>query len=87
MIPTRSLLDLSAVVQYTESSDTLCSITDQILIRWCGTSHLHQEGPLPQKRSVGELPENLTRMCSCLAAGGVVGNPLHGVPHSARAPS
>jgi hypothetical protein len=86
-MPTRPLLDLSATMWHTEYSDTLCSVTSQILSRWYGANHLHQAGPLPQKRSVDELPESLSRMCSCLSVGGAYGAPLHGVLHSARAPS
>jgi hypothetical protein len=58
MMPIRPVLDLSIVVRYTESSDTLCSVTDKILIRWCGASHLHQAGHLPQKRLADELPKS-----------------------------
>jgi hypothetical protein len=87
MMPTRPLLDLSAVGRHTESSDTLCSVIDQILIRWCRASHLHQAGPLLQKRMVDELPESPSGTCSCPAVGGGAGDLLHGVPHSARAPS
>jgi hypothetical protein len=47
MMPTKPLLDLSAAVWHTESSNTLHIVTDQILIRWSGASHLHQAGPLP----------------------------------------
>jgi hypothetical protein len=48
-MPTRPLLDLSATEQHTESSATLCSVTDQILIRWCKASHLHQASPFHRK--------------------------------------
>jgi hypothetical protein len=48
-MPTRPMVDLSATVRHTVYVDTLCSVTDQILIRWCEANHLHQVGPLPQK--------------------------------------
>jgi hypothetical protein len=80
-------LDFSAIVRHTESSGTLCSVTGRILIRWCEANHLHPAGLLPQKRSADELPESQSRTCSCPVAGGGVGDPLDGVPHSARAPS
>jgi hypothetical protein len=83
MMPTKPLLDLSAAVWHTVSSDTQYSVTDRILIRCFGASHLHQAGPLLQERLVDELPESLSRTCSCLATSSAVGDPLHGVPHSA----
>jgi hypothetical protein len=86
-MPTRPMLDLSVVVWHTVSSDTWCSVIDQILIRWCGASHLHQAGPLLQQRPADELPESMSMMCSCPTTGSAIGDPLHGVPHSARAPS
>jgi hypothetical protein len=82
-MPTRPLLDLSATEQHTESSATLCSVTDQILIRWCGANHLLQACPSPQKSPTDELPESLNRMCSCPGAGGAAGIPPHGALHSA----
>jgi hypothetical protein len=75
------------VVQHTESSDTLCSITDQILIWWCEANHLHPAGPLLQKRLADELLRSQSQTCSCPVACGAMVNPLHGVPHSAQAPS
>jgi hypothetical protein len=87
MMLTKPLLDLSAVVHHTGSFDTRCSVTDRILIQWCRASHLHQVGPLLQKRSADEFPESLNRMCSCPTVGGVAVDPLHGMPHSAQAPS
>jgi hypothetical protein len=83
MMPTKPPLDLSAAVWHTVSSDTQYSVTDRILIRCFGASHLHQAGPLLQERLVDELPESLSRTCSCLATSSAVGDPLHGVPHSA----
>jgi hypothetical protein len=38
--------------------------------------HLHPAGPLSQKRSVDESPENQSRTCSCPAAGGAAGDLL-----------
>jgi hypothetical protein len=82
MMPTRPLLDLSAALQHTVSSDTQCSVTEQILIRWCEASHLHQTSPLLQKRPADELPESPSMTWSCPAVGGGAADPIHGVPHS-----
>jgi hypothetical protein len=54
MMPTGPLLDLSTVVRHTVSSDTRCSVADQIFIWWCGASHLHQASPLLQHRPADE---------------------------------
>jgi hypothetical protein len=82
MMPTRPLLDLLAAMQDTMSFDTRCNVIDRILIRWCRASHLHQVGLLLQQRPPDDLPESPSRTCSCPATGSVVGDPLHGVPHS-----
>jgi hypothetical protein len=86
-MPNRPLLDLIAVVRHTESSGTLCSVTNGILIRWCGASYLHQVGPLPLKRPAEKLPESQSKTYSCPTTFGAASKPSHGLPLSARAPS
>jgi hypothetical protein len=46
---------------------------------------MHSVGPLPQKRLVGELLGNQSRLCSCPAVSGVVGVLPHGALHSKQA--
>jgi hypothetical protein len=84
-MPTRPLLDLSATGQHIKSSGTLCSVTHQNLIRWCGVNHLPQVGPLLQKRPAGESPGSHSRMCSCPGVGGDAGVLPHSVTHSGPA--
>jgi hypothetical protein len=55
-MPTRPLLDLSATEHHTESSATLCSVTDQILIRWCGANHLLQACSCPGAGGAAGIP-------------------------------
>jgi hypothetical protein len=87
MMATRPLLDLSATVWHTRSSDTLCSVIDRHSIQWCRANYLHQAGPLLQKRPVDELPESPSRTCSCPTVSSAMVDQLHDVPHSTRAPT
>jgi hypothetical protein len=81
-MPTRPLLDLSVAGRRTEPCDTLCSVTDRILIQWCRVNHLPPTGALPQKRLVGELPVSQNRTLACPGAGGATSILPHGVHHS-----
>jgi hypothetical protein len=56
-MPTRPLLDLSAVGRHTESSGTLCSVTDQTLTQWCRANRLSPMGPLPRSSTVTRKSE------------------------------